>query len=161
AEELSAESQAKLGHELEAVGPRDVPAVDAGHCLVDDQWAEVPRRRSTRVGAEPAERVDEADPALASIRRDRSIRRTLNARRLGHRYHFPHSPFELQERGMHRGLTKGTTAQPSRLAMRRIGGIHICAWESPITTIVFELGASPSRQILLDVFPSPGEQPAG
>ena len=62
---------------------------------------------------------------------------------------------------MQRGLTKGTTAHPSRLAIRRIGGIHISACESPITTIVFELRASPRRQILLEVFPGPGEQPSG
>jgi hypothetical protein len=62
---------------------------------------------------------------------------------------------------MQRGLMKGTTAQPSRPAIRRIGGIHMCACESPITTIVFALWASPRRQIVLDVLPSPGEQPAG
>ena len=87
--------------------------------------------------------------------------RSAEARRVAQRYHLPHSPFELHERGMHRGLTKGTTAQPSRLPIRRIVGIHICACESPITTIVFELRASARRQILLEVFPSPGEQPAG
>jgi hypothetical protein len=59
---------------------------------------------------------------------------SADARPVAQRYHFPHSPFELQERGMQRGLTKGTTAQPCLLAVLRTGGIHICACESPITT---------------------------
>jgi len=77
AKELPAESDAKLGRELEAVSSRDVPAVDARDRPVDDQWTEVPRRRSARMGAEPAERVDEADSVLAGVRRDRSVRREL------------------------------------------------------------------------------------
>jgi hypothetical protein len=82
AEELSSEGQAKLRRKLEAVGAGDVALVDARHRPVDDQRAEIPRRRSARMGAEPAERVDEADLLLAGVRRDRSIRRELNPPRL-------------------------------------------------------------------------------
>src|SRR5437868_9480857 len=82
AEERAAKREAKLRRELEAVGSRDMPPVDAGHRLVDDQRAEVARRRSPRMRTKPAERVDEADSVLARVRRDRSVRRKLNPRRL-------------------------------------------------------------------------------
>src|SRR5689334_14811448 len=83
AEELSAERQTKLGRELETVSPRDMPSVDARHRPVDDERAEIPGRRSARVGAEPPERVDETNPAPASIRGNRAVRRELDARRPG------------------------------------------------------------------------------
>jgi hypothetical protein len=80
---------------------------------------------------------------------------------VAHRYHLPHSPLELHERGMQSGFTNGTMAQRSCFAIRRIGGIHICACESPMTTIFFGLLAAPRRQSLLDVYPSRGEQLSG
>src|SRR5919198_4540652 len=42
----------------------------------------------------------------------------------------------VHELGTQPPLTSGTTAQLSRRAIRRIVGIHICACESPSTTIV-------------------------
>src|SRR5215510_7129044 len=82
AEELTGEGEPELRHELEAVGPGDVAGVDAGHCPVHDQRAEVAGRGSFRVGTEPAQGVDEADPLSAGVRGDRSVRRELNGRRL-------------------------------------------------------------------------------
>jgi hypothetical protein len=66
-----------------------------------------------------------------------------------------------QERGTHRTLTSGTTAQPSCLANARMAGIHISACESPKTMIVFAAPAAPSRQTLLDVPCREGVQPSG
>src|SRR3954452_3112620 len=45
--------------------------------------------------------------------------------------------------------------------MSRIVGIHICAWESPKTTIDLTAEASPRRQIRPLVAPRRGEQPFG
>ena len=56
-------------------------------------------------------------------------------------------------------LTNGMTTHRSRRAMRKTVGIHICACESPMTTIVFELDASPRRQIRLLVAPPRGVHP--
>jgi hypothetical protein len=58
-------------------------------------------------------------------------------------------------------LTSGITTQLSRWAISRIVGIHICACESPMTTIAFLLEVSPSQQIRLFVWPPRGTQPGG
>jgi hypothetical protein len=63
---------------------------------------------------------------------------------------------------VHPDFTRGMTAQPSRSAIAKSAGIHICAWESPTMTIAFELVGSPSRQMLLVVAASfAGTQPGG
>ncbi len=74
-----------------------------------------------------------------------------------------HSPRRetIHERGMQLTLTNGMTTHRSRLAMFKIVGIHICACESPMTTIVFEPPVSPSRQILLLVARPRGVHPSG
>ena len=58
-------------------------------------------------------------------------------------------------------FTNGTTSQPSRRAILRIVGIHICACESPITAIVFAAPGAPRWQTVLEVWPRPAAHPAG
>src|SRR6266545_7470062 len=75
--------------------------------------------------------------------------------RIAQRYHGrqaarPRS--SIQVSGMQPGRSSGMTAQPSRSARRRIVGIHICACESPTTTIDLELVVFPTRQILLELW---------
>src|SRR5918912_483598 len=59
----------------------------------------------------------------------------------------PQTPFDFQVRGMQLTLIRGITTQRSFFAIWTIGRIHICACESPITTIFFELFYAPRRQI--------------
>ena len=77
--------------------------------------------------------------------------RSSAARRLAQTYQSRHSPGLVQVRGMQLSLTNGRTSQWSRSAICRIAGIHICACESPNTTIDFGLPVSPSRQIFAGI----------
>src|SRR5262245_45610722 len=84
------------------------------------------------------------------------------ARCFAQRYHRLHGlPASSHVRGMQLTLTSGRTTQLSRWAMSRIVGIHICACESPMTTIAFLLDVSPSRHTRLRVWPPRGTQPLG
>ena len=87
--------------------------------------------------------------------------RRPSARRFAQRDHLPHSSVPPHERGTHRTFTSGTTAQLSRRAIAKIVGIHIWACESPITTIVFAVAATPRRQTLLRVACPDGVHPSG
>src|SRR5919108_4019455 len=62
---------------------------------------------------------------------------SADARRFAQRYQAPQLLRDSsQVRGMQLTLTSGITTQLPRRAMSRIVGIHICACESPMTTIV-------------------------
>src|SRR5512132_2123187 len=84
------------------------------------------------------------------------------ARLIAQRYQIPQGQLLcVHELGTQPTLTNGTTDHWSRLAMRRSGGIHISACESPNTTSVLVASGAPSRQILLVVSPWRAEQPFG
>src|SRR4051794_10851654 len=84
------------------------------------------------------------------------------ARLIAQRYQIPQGQLLcVHELGTQPTLTKGTTDHSSRLAMRRSGGIHISACESPNTTSVFVASGAPRWQILLVVSPWRAEQPLG
>ena len=71
-------------------------------------------------------------------------------------------PCPVHDTGLHPDFTRGMTVQPSLVAIVSNVGIHICAWESPMMTIVFALDGSPRRQMLLVVASSvAGTQPDG
>src|SRR5262245_27371840 len=141
----------------QSVGSRRWPGVSSRTITLRED-ERTPRLRSAtartaRCGAQV--------PAQLPTIRVTSGRRVF-ARCFAQRYHLLHGlPASSQVRGMQLTLTSGSTTQWSRWAMSRIVGIHICACESPMTTIAFLLDVSPSRQTRLFVWLPRGTQPLG
>ena len=104
--------------------------------------ATMPRSAARRLG--PSRSADGAAD-------DRHVGPQLSNLPIAQRYHVLHSESASHFAGVQPGRSTGRTTQPSRRAMLTTAGSHICACESPMTTIERELPVVPSGQILLEV----------